>query len=507
MIVLSHYKGVQFLKAERNGHTLNIAATTICEVFWNLAEAFPEDLIVWKDDTLNLRENIDIFSEFTHKFVMISFPVESQFIPDEIGYVDQLPFVKPNYAVRYPSWRMSIDIGGMYSKAVLRFREIFSKINDFGYLISSIAKLGQQNGLMCYLDQKIIKSPVQQKLKLPTSYKFLIKFVGQHYKKQRLVVLLLCLWKYHKKLPVFSILKAFASSSYFQKSVDIDLRTGYELSRNVEIEDDIDLVIPTLFRKKYVLQLLEDLRTQTKLPKRVIIVEQNPEAVAKSEFDFATQNWPFEIIHRFVHEVGACNARNLAMRSVISNYVFFADDDIRLYDNFLLEKSLKEMKRLGSSGLNLNCLQPGEKTIFSKIKQWGAFGSGTSIVLTNFAKRCRFSEFLEKGFGEDIDYGLQLRNLGCDVIYHPDLQFVHLKADRGGFRELSGIGDDIPKPSPTMMYLVQNSYSKYMLKGYKITLFLKFYTKQPIRNPWSYYVSMKKRWEMSESLCNELSSN
>ena len=34
-------------------------------------------------------------------------------MPDEIGYIDQLPFVNPNNDVLYPTWKMSTDVGGI----------------------------------------------------------------------------------------------------------------------------------------------------------------------------------------------------------------------------------------------------------------------------------------------------------------------------------------------------------------------------------------------------------
>ena len=106
---------------------------------------------------------------------------------------------------------------------------------------------------------------------------------------------------------------------------------------------------------------------------------------------------------------------------------------------------------------------------------------------------------------------MQLREKGCDIIYHPELKFTHLKAERGGFRA-TGINDwsnhEIePKPSPTMMFLARKYYTSQMIKGYKVSLFLKFYRKQSIKNPFRYFGMMRKRWNRSEELCNELQAN
>ena len=164
------------------------------------------------------------------------------------------------------------------------------------------------------------------------------------------------------------------------------------------------------------------------------------------------------------------------------------------------------------TALNINCLQPGENTVFAKIKQWGAFGSGTSLVKSEFAIKNMFSEAFEHGFGEDIDYGMKLRNAGCDIIYHPNIKIEHLKVPSGGFREVMQLKKDEPgklqpKPSPTMMLLVKKYFNKEMQRGYKMNLFLKFYKKQAIRNPLSYFKLMQKRWELSEEMSKKLEIN
>ena len=61
----------------------------------------------------------------------------------------------------------------------------------------------------------------------------------------------------------------------------------------------------------------------------------------------------------------------------------------------------------------------------------------------------------EFGFGEDADFGMQLRNQGYDVLYLPEPEILHLKAPIGGFRTkpvLQWQNESIqPKPSPTVM--------------------------------------------------------
>ena len=109
-----------------------------------------------------------------------------------------------------------------------------------------------------------------------------------------------------------------------------------------------------------------------------------------------------------------------------------------------------------------------------------------------------------------MDFGMQLRNSGLDIIFHPDLEITHLKAPMGGFRTSNRKPweDDSlqPKPSPTVMVYAKKHYTRPQLLGYKNLLWLKFYGKQEIKNPFKYLSSMKARWKKSESWAGKLMS-
>lgn len=507
MIFLIHRNASEFLRVIRNGKEVAFTGKSIIEIFWELAEEFPEELIVWCEEEFFPQIDINkIKTAFPAKNIMVSFRIKSGFISDRIGYVDQFPFVNPNSKVRYASWLMSSDIGGIYGESLLAFKKILGNISKFEYLLTSIAKIGQQNSLFCYLDPSILNVNHNLSLKSNAKADDIFRFVSQHYNQHRLWILFFCYWRYEKKFPLIALAKSIFLKSFFKKEVNIRIKKETFFGK---IEQTIDVIIPTLSRSEYIRTLLNDFAKQTKLPERIIIIEQDPDHTSVSKLPFLKEQWPFKIVHHFIHQTGACNARNLALKEVRSNWVLFADDDIRIEPR-LLENSFNELNRLGVNCLNLNSLQPGEKTVFSKIKQWGAFGSANALVRSDFALQCKFSKFLEFGFGEDIDYGMQLRNLGCDIIYHPDLKFIHLKADTGGFRA-PGINEwkdqELePKPSPTMMFLIKQYYSRQMVKGFKISLFIKYYRNQKIINPFRYFRSMKERWKISESLCDKLNN-
>jgi GT2 family glycosyltransferase len=272
----------------------------------------------------------------------------------------------------------------------------------------------------------------------------------------------------------------------------------------------IDVIIPTIGREKYLYDVLKDLAQQIHLPINVIIVEQNPQPNSQSELDYIENEvWPFIIKHTFTHQPGACNARNIALSQVESEWVFLADDDIRIERDFIF-KTFKSILEYGVIAVTICCLQKGQVQILKSIFQWGTFGSGCSFVLSEPLKSKRFNMGFEFGFGEDADFGMQLRNLGVDVLYIPNPEILHLKSPMGGFRTkpvLAWHSDTIqPKPSPTIMLFKLTHESKQQICGYKTSLFIKYYKHQSIKNPILYFQNYIKQWNKSVFWANELNN-
>ena len=156
MIIISHIKAKKQVTIVRNDKSLTGFSESLVSSFWEVCENYPEDVILWQEEGVEI--NTESIGEiFQHSLIMASYPVDDYFIPDAIGYVDQLPFVNPNKNVKYPTWRMSVAIGGIYGETALRFKSSLKEISDFGVLINSIAKIGQQNSLFCYSHPALLK--------------------------------------------------------------------------------------------------------------------------------------------------------------------------------------------------------------------------------------------------------------------------------------------------------------------------------------------------------------
>jgi GT2 family glycosyltransferase len=474
-----------------------------------LATQFPQSKIVWCNEVYKKNLNLDeIDSLLYHDKMMLSYnPSDFNYLGKKIGYIDESPFIKVNKNVRYPTWQMSSDVGIIHSSVLI---EIYGKIKmdaDFDYYLNSMAKLCMPLGLLCYSEPRLLLDFEPRGTAKEDSHYTLFRFVKQHYKTRWVFLLFMNLIFYERK---FSILEMIYSGFYKNRNKNSINLDAINVNSTLKIvnEETIDVIVPTIGRRNYLYDFLCDLRNQKYLPKNVIIVEQNPLPESVSELDYLTaEKWPFIIKHTFTHQTGACNARNLALSQVESNWVFFADDDIRIMNNFI-QKAFENIKRFGVNSVSFSCLKNEDMRCYENFFQWSSFGSGCSFVNKESFKDCNFKMGFEFGFGEDSDFGMQLRNNGEDVIYFPEPNIIHLKAPVGGFRIkpiLEWEKDIIkPKPSPTVMLyqLLHNTHEQRL--GYKLILFFKYYKYQMIKNPIAYLLNFNKQWNRSVFWANEL---
>lgn len=467
-----------------------------------IIESAIEDLVIWCHEKLVTALNIPAFETvFHHERLLLSFNTNKKnYIPDQIGYIERSFFIKINTQITYPTWLMSSHVGGMNTKI---FKYINYPLNvkvPFDYFLSSLSKSAMVQGLFCYSEPRLLKHNTTTEIETIQASKFVVfKFVKQHYKWVWSLFLACCYFIYEKQLPLYSLLGNL-------KTKRVKCATSLEKftvksSRTISKENTIDVIIPTIGRKKYLYDVLLDLANQTHLPKNVIIVEQNPIPDSHSDLDYLTsKKWPFIIKHEFIKKIGVCNARNIALSKVESEWTFLADDDIRFNHSFL-EASLQKAKQYGITVLNYSCLQPQQKQTFFKIHQTTVFGSGSSMVQSKLIQTLAFNTAYEFGFGEDTEFGIQIRNQGGDVIYIPDIKITHLKAPIGGFRtKIKHLWEDEeiqPKPSPTIQLLYNTHYTQRQLKGYKLLLFLQEFIKIGYKTPFKFKTRFIKRWNKS----------
>jgi hypothetical protein len=481
---------------------------TIAESLMQLALQFPESVLVWCHQSLKEQLNVSAMeSLFHHKKVMLSYnPSNNSFLDSTIGYIDASLFVEVNKELAFATWQMSGAVGGVSAEVLFALNKSIVLGIDFDYFLCSLAKLAMPKGLLCYSEPKLLR----QKSKVAptkTSYFTLFRFVKQHYKTRWIFLLLLNLMLYEQKFPFLP----FLFSLFYQNrsSITINLDTiAVQSTRKVVDQGTLDVIIPTIGRKDYLFDVLKDFSKQTLLPQKIVIVEQNPEAGSTSELDYIqNEQWPFEILHTFIHQAGACNARNLALDQTKSEWVFLADDDNR-FGVTLLSDVFEKIKQFGNQVVTTSYPQKNEHKKYTKVIQWPTFGAGNSFVRRDLLEQLRFNKGFEFGYGEDGDFGMQLRNHGYDVLYMPEPEILHLKAPLGGFRTkpvLQWQNDEIqPKPSPTIMLYQMLHSTPSQTNSYKTILFFKYFGLQKIKNPIRYYYNFQKQWASSVFWANEL---
>ncbi|HEU4496841.1 MAG TPA: glycosyltransferase family A protein [Flavobacterium sp.] len=510
MIIIYHQNNKVHSVCDLEEKTVRLKSSLVADALFEAASLFPGSLVVWCHVSQRKNLNQAMLPEiFHHKKMMASYDPAGNYLPDAIGYVDQSPFIKINKQASYPTWQMSGCVGGIYSTVLNSLRQEIKAIKNFEFFLNSIAKLAMPAGLLCYSEPRLMADADFSCKQKKASFFMLFKFVKQHYRARWVFILFLNCFIYEKQFLVFPFLKAL-----FYKNKKISNAAlapiPVESAKRVVGEKTIDVIIPTIGRKKYLHDVLKDFRVQTHLPDKIIIVEQNPLAESTSELDFiSAEDWPFEIKHIFTHQAGACNARNLALSETSSEWVFLADDDNR-FDASLIEEVFNFIQLTGNEAVTTSYIQKGEKKVNHDIIQWPTFGAGNSFVKRSVLdlNEIRFNASLEFGYGEDADFGMQLRNCGIDILYLPFPEILHLKAPLGGFRmkqkrawDASGIQ---PKPSPTVMLFKILHLAGKQIKGYKTILFLKYYSKQPVKNPIRYYFNFSNQWKCSVYWANQL---
>ncbi|MCG9793883.1 glycosyltransferase family 2 protein [Flavobacterium algicola] len=511
MIIIYHHKNkISRIAGVADTTLAKVENGNIAKTMLLLAKKFPNDKIVWCGEDFASKLNVEAIDLLCHhQKMMLSYSVESNvFLLNPIGYIEQSPFLKVNKEVQYPTWMMSTHVGVMHAAALSVYAGQVKPDKNFEYFLNSVAKIGMPKGLFCYSEPTLLlKKEVEKEASKLCTFT-LFRFVKQHFKKRWLLLLLLNLLIYEKRLPLLPFLNAFFFKSRMGAKITFD---GIDIQSEITINKTsptIDVIIPTIGRKKYLYDVLKDLAKQTVLPKNVIIVEQNPDPKSVSDLDYVTtETWPFVIKHSFTHQAGACNARNQALDQVTSEWVFLGDDDNR-FDADLIGQMFLKAAQYGTTVVTTNYILQEEVQEFNIIHQSGIFGSGNSFVKRSSLQNIRFDKALEFGYGEDTDFGMQLRNHGHDVIYFPSLRITHLKAPMGGFRtpivQLWDAELIQPKPSPTIMFVYKKHFTKQQVNGYQIILFLKLVTKVNFTNYLYFYKMFRQKWAVSQYWASKL---
>ncbi len=488
---------------------LDVNKKHIVKMLLQVSTEYQDEILIWCDE--NERDNLNINAIdriFHHKKVMVSYnPNRDVYFDSRIGYLEDTLFIKVNKSVKYPTWQMSSKVGAIHSSVINACKGDLCFDKNFDYFLNSFAKRAMPLGLLCYSEPKLLKKTNNRPTNsVPSLYK-LFRFTKQHYKTRWVFLLFINLIIFEKKISIIPFISAFF---YRERKLNSHRLNQIEIvsnRKNIE-KGTIDVLIPTIGRKDYLLSVLENLESQTYQPTNVIIIEQNPDMKSFSELDYIQNgNWSFNIKHHFTHKTGACNARNIGLDMIESEFVFMADDDI-VFENNLLEKAIQIFATTGTDVFQIACLLTSQKLIYKSPFQFSYFGAGHAFVRTSCLENLRFDVAYEYGFGEDNDFGMQIRNKGYDILFYSVSKIIHLKAPVGGLRTkpvLRWSHEDIqPKPSPTVMFFCLKYFSIEQLNCYKFILFTKNVKGKSIFHIIKHIVEFNKKWNKSMFWAKEL---
>ncbi|WP_445454371.1 glycosyltransferase family 2 protein [Flavobacterium sp. 25HG05S-40] len=481
----------------------------IVAVLLDFAAKFEHEILVWCTESNRNCLNVSAIPTLLHhQKLLISFNLSSKnYFDHHLGYIEDSPFIKINKNVKYASWQMSSRVGAIHATALSACKNDLKAEYNFDFFLNSFAKRAMVNGLLCYSEPSLLVDKKSDDKAPCATLSELFKFTKQHYKTRWVFLLFFNMMLFEKKFPLVPFLQSFfyKKRTFNPKQLNQLL---LESSKNQINEGTIDVLIPTIGRKEYLQNVLINLASQTYLPKNVIIIEQNPNSNSSSELEFIqNQQWPFVIKHHFTHQSGACNARNIGLALIESEFTFFADDDI-IFENNLLESAIATFKSTGNEVFLVACHLQSQTIIEQPPKQFTVFGAGHAFVKSTCLADMKFDMGYEFGFGEDNDFGMQLRNKGYDILYISTSRILHLKAPIGGFRTkpvLRWQNDKIqPKPSPTVMLFRLKYDTKEQLRNYKTTLLFKNLNIKFLRNPFKYINVFKQKWNRSVYWASQL---
>lgn len=508
MIIIYHNKSKVTEIVSTKGNFPNETNRNIVQVLFDFADKFRDEILVWCHESERHNLNIpEIETFFYHKKLLFSFASTDNYFDSRLGYIEDSPFININKKVRYPTWQMSSQVGAVHASVLNATKKSLLIEDNFDYFLNSFAKKAMPFGLLCYSEPKLLLENKAEEPKNKSNLQELFRFAKQHYKTRWVFLLFFDLLLFEKKFPLLPLV---CSLFYRKRNFNPELLNQIKLESDKNLIDQgtIDVLIPTIGRKNYLFDVLNNLALQTYFPKNVIVIEQNPDTNSQSELDFIqNQKWPFVIKHHFTHQTGACNARNIGLSLIESEFVFMADDDI-VFENDLFEKAMQAFQATGNEVFLIACHLKSQTVLPQLPKQFAVFGAGHAFVKSDCFKELRFNMAYEFGFGEDNDFGMQLRNRGFDILYISTSRILHLKAPIGGFRTVPVVKwqEDLvqPKPSPTIMLYRLLYDTKQQLLGYKSVLFFKNLDKRFFLNPVGYVKLFRKKWDKSIFLANEL---
>jgi glucosyl-dolichyl phosphate glucuronosyltransferase len=155
---------------------------------------------------------------------------------------------------------------------------------------------------------------------------------------------------------------------------------------------NFSIIIPTFNREKHLLNCLNSILNQNKLPTEVIVINNAKHDKAKDTFDFVKSRFDekkIEIFYFNNEENSGAIARNLGVEKAKGDLIAFLDDDVVLDKNYYYEIEkvfINNDKALGVQGFDSGLNKSEQKINENIFNRW----------IYNFEKAFMISSFFER---------------------------------------------------------------------------------------------------------------
>lgn len=218
---------------------------------------------------------------------------------------------------------------------------------------------------------------------------------------------------------------------------------------------NLSIVIPTYKRKKFVMNLLNSLKNKVSTSTEVIIVEKGQNN-SKQYFLIAKKN--NLTLRYFNKNVHTSEAKNIGIIQSKGNYVVFFDDDVIIKAS--PELYLKKFKAENIAAINGRVPtighkdEPNNKEV-GRVTFWGEFTDGYTSKIPQEIETvigcnvCWRKSALQEinGFDENFswfalreeaDLSFRARKAGYKILFDPEVEVLHVRAESGGTRKTEG---------------------------------------------------------------------
>lgn len=223
-----------------------------------------------------------------------------------------------------------------------------------------------------------------------------------------------------------------------------------DLKRNILVS----VIIPTLNRRKTLIETLEGFRSQSYQDFEIIIVDQSSNPITSREVPFLDEKLKiFPVSFKGSHK-----ARNYGVKKAKGEILIFVDDDVLIKERNFLKNHVKHYQNSQIGAVVGRVIQPWEEEDKPTLKV-GNISKNLLIVKGGFNSReaqytrgligCNFStrkkiflklegfdeNFKGTAYFEETDFGLRLIQEGWKILFEPKAKLKHLAYQRGGVRE------------------------------------------------------------------------